>query len=420
MMSVPSEPSSAELYIRAAEEAANAVPGDPIWADAAQEAGVIGAGTMGVGIAMSFLDAGFHVHLLETSEEALDRGVARVTALYDRALEKGRIDSSTHSDVLGRLSPSTQRATLSKADVIVEAVFEDMGVKHDVFSALDTIAKPGALLATNTSYLSVDAIAEATTRPQDVLGLHFFSPANLMRLCEVIDGPRTAQQTLARGLGIARRLKKLAIVSADRDGFIGNRMLTAYRLEAIKIALEGTPIQDIDAAMEGLGMPMGPFRMSDLAGLDIGYRNRKGKPAGSFDPREGCVADPLVEAGRLGQKTGGGYYDYAEGSRDPIVNPETSALFIEAAKSFGAPGRTSTSVEIVERCVLALANAGGTLVHEGVASCTEDVDLVYLNGYAFPKSAGGPMFWTKQRFSGSEAAKRMKELGIEPSRYFAA
>lgn len=414
MTSRPPE-SRALAYIAEAEHSAALRDADTLWASAVHEAAVIGAGRMGVGIAMAFLDAGIRVLLLDADAEALERGVERLKALYARAQQKGRIDVQQHANLLERLTPVTGSAALHPADIIVEAVVEDLSVKQEVFKTLDAQAKPNALLATNTSYLSVADIAAATARPAQVLGLHFFSPANLMRLCEVVAAPKTSTETLEKGFGIARRLGKLAILSTDSDGFIGNHMLAAYRLEAMKIALEGTAIAEIDAALEAFGMPMGPFRMSDLAGLDIGYRNRKSKPEGSFDPREGYVPDRLVEAGCLGQKTGIGYYRYEDGTRIPLPNRETKNLIAQAASVFAVVPRENSAAHIVERCMVALAKVGVRLLQEGVAASAGDVDLVYINGYGFPKAQGGPLYWTSMVLRQAEIRGQLAEIGAMSS-----
>ena len=341
--------------------------------------GIIGAGTMGVGIAMAFADAGFDVQLVEADPAALERGMGRVR------------DPS-------RIHPSTELGRVAATDLVIEAVFEDMGVKKELFAKLDALVKPGAVLATNTSYLDVNQIARATKRAQDVVGLHFFSPANVMRLLEIVRGDATAPDVLATALAVARRIRKLPVVARVGDGFIGNRIFSKYRQQAEFIAEEGAAPEDVDAALEGFGFPMGPFAVSDLAGLDIAWRNRRRLDA-TRDPRErySAVADKLVEMNRYGQKTGAGWYRYAPGARRGQPDPEVRAMIEAAAAEKGVPRRGFTAEEIVWRILVTMVNEASLLLDEGVAQRASDVDLVLVNGYGFPRHEGGPLFWASRQ-----------------------
>ena len=341
--------------------------------------GIIGAGTMGVGIAMAFADAGIDVQLVEADPAALERGMARIK---DPA----------------RVHPSTELGRVAGTDLVIEAVFEDMGVKTELFGRLDAIVKPGAILATNTSYLDVNAIARATKRPQDVVGLHFFSPANVMRLLEVVRGDLTAPDVLATALAVARRIRKLPVVARVGDGFIGNRIFFKYRQQAEFMVEEGALPEEVDAALEGFGFPMGPFAVSDLAGLDIAWRNRRRLDA-TRDPRErySSVADKLVEMKRYGQKTGAGWYRYAPGARRGQPDPEVRALIEAASAEKSIARRAFAPEEIVWRVLVTMVNEASLLLDEGVAQRPSDVDLVLVNGYGFPRHEGGPLFWASRQ-----------------------
>jgi 3-hydroxyacyl-CoA dehydrogenase len=359
-------------------------------------AGVIGAGTMGGGITMSFINAGLPVVLLETTQDALDRGLATIRRNYQGALRKGTLDAASLEQRLALITPTLRYEALRDADLIIEAVFERMDVKQQVFATLDGVAKQGAILATNTSALNLDAIAEFTRRPQDVIGLHFFSPANVMRLLEVVRGAKTAPDVLATAMSVAKKLGKMAVVSGVCDGFIGNRMVARYGEAAHDLLLAGALPQQIDAALQNFGMVMGPFRMSDLAGLDIGWAVRKRRAAEFPDRDWSNVADILCAAGRFGQKTGAGWYRYEAASRNAIPDPEVSAIIENYRTQKGLTPRTVSDQEIVERCIYALVNEGARIVAEGIAQRSSDVDLVYLNGYGFPAYRGGPMFYADQ------------------------
>jgi 3-hydroxyacyl-CoA dehydrogenase len=358
--------------------------------------GVIGAGTMGGGITMTFINAGLPVVLVETTQEALDRGLATIRRNYQGALRKGTLDEASLTKRLALITPTLHYEPLRDVDLVVEAVFESMEVKQDVFEKLDVIAKPGAILATNTSALNLDAIAKFTRRPQDVIGLHFFSPANVMRLLEVVRGAKTAKDVLATAVALSKQLGKIAVVSGVCDGFIGNRMVARYGEAAHDLLLAGALPQQIDAALQNFGMVMGPFRMSDLAGLDIGWAVRKRRAAELPNRDHSNVADILCEAGRFGQKTGAGWYRYEAGSRTAMPDSEVDAIIEQYRARKHITPRTVSDAEIVERCIYALVNEGARIVEEGIAQRSSDVDIVYLNGYGFPAYRGGPMFYADQ------------------------
>jgi 3-hydroxyacyl-CoA dehydrogenase len=387
--------SRAQRHIRAAERAAGQIAGlpDGIALREVRKAGVIGAGTMGGGIAMNFLNAGIPVVLLETRQDALDRGLATIRRNYENSAKKGKLTAQEVEQRMGLLTPTLEYAPLGDADLAVEAVFESMEVKEQVFRRLDEACKPGAILASNTSYLNIDRIADFTRRPGDVLGLHFFSPANVMRLLEVVRGARTCPEVLATCMDLARKIGKVAVVSGVCDGFIGNRMLARYGAAANGLINAGATPQQIDAALQGFGMAMGPFRVGDLAGLDIGWATRKRRAAEAGVEMKPMVADKLCEAGRFGQKTGAGWYRYEAGRRDPIPDPATDKLIEDYRAANGIRARAVGDQEIVDRCVFALVNEGARILREGIAARAGDIDLVYLNGYGFPAARGGPMLY---------------------------
>ena len=352
---------------------------------------VIGAGTMGGGIAMNFLNAGIPVTILETKQEALDRGLATIRKNYESTVKKGRLTADKMESRLALLKPTLSYDDLKDADLIIEAVFEEMGVKEQVFGKLDAVAKPGAILATNTSTLDVNRIAQATKRPQDVLGMHFFSPANVMKLLEVVRAKATAKDVLATVMDVSKKIKKTAVVSGVCDGFIGNRMLKYYGRQANELVEEGASPQQVDRAMEKFGMAMGPFRVGDLAGNDIGWAIRKRLYAEDPTLRKQPIADRLCEMGRFGQKTGAGWYRYEAGRRDAIADPVVDQVIAEVRKASGITPRKISDEEIVERCVYALVNEGARILEEGIAARASDIDMVYLTGYGFPLFRGGPM-----------------------------
>ena len=354
---------------------------------------VIGAGTMGGGIAMNFLNAGIPVTILETKQEALDRGLATIRKNYEGTVKKGRLTADKMEQRLGLLKPTLSYDDLKDADLVIEAVFEEIGVKEQVFKKLDEVAKPGAILASNTSTLDVDKIASFTKRPGDVVGMHFFSPANVMKLLEVVRGKKSAPDVLATVMGIGKKIKKTAVVSGVCDGFIGNRMLKYYGRQANELVEEGASPQQVDRAMEKFGFAMGPFRVADLAGNDIGFAIRKRLYAEDPKARKLPIADAICEMGRFGQKTGAGWYRYEPGKRDAIPDPVVDKVIEDVRKAQGITPRKISDEEIVERCVYALVNEGARIVEEGIAQRASDVDMVYLTGYGFPLFRGGPMLY---------------------------
>ncbi|WP_313338034.1 3-hydroxyacyl-CoA dehydrogenase NAD-binding domain-containing protein [Stutzerimonas nitrititolerans] len=357
-------------------------------------AAVIGGGTMGVGIALCFANAGVPVKLLEVGEEALQRALQRARDTYATSVKRGSLSEAAMVQRLALIEGITDYAALADVDLVVEAVFEDMAVKQQVFERLDAVCKPGAILASNTSSLDLNAIAAFTRRPEDVVGLHFFSPANVMRLLEVVRGARTSPEVLASAMAIGRKLKKVAVVVGVCDGFVGNRMLFQYGREAEFLLEEGATPQQVDAALRNFGMAMGPFAVRDLAGLDIGQAIRKRQrailPAHLEFP---SVADRLCAAGMLGQKTGIGYYRYEPGNRTPLVNPELASMLAAASREKGIERRELEERYIVERTIYSLVNEGAKILEEGIAQRSSDIDLIYLNGYGFPAWRGGPMFY---------------------------
>ena len=348
-------------------------------------AAVIGAGTMGGGIAMCFANAGIPVTVVEMEQAALDRGLARVRELYAGSAKRGSITAAQAEERAGRISGRVGLEGIGDADIVVEAVFEEMGVKQDVFRTLDRLAKPGAVLATNTSYLDIDAIASVTARPQDVLGMHFFSPANVMKLLEIVRGRETSPEVIATASAIGKTLAKVGITVGNCFGFVGNRMLARRTEAAERLLLDGASPQEVDAALVAFGFRMGPFAMADLAGLDIGMRIRKafGKKA--------AVADALCEAGRYGQKTGSGYYVY-EG-RDARPDPAVDAIIAAESARLGIVRRAIPQEEIIERLVYPMINEGARILEEGVAERPGDIDAIWLHGYNWPAYRGGPMFY---------------------------
>lgn len=363
-----------------------------------QTLAVIGAGTMGTGIAIAALDAGLAVLLLEQDAEALERGRQRVLTHYQGRLAAGKLKASVAASNEARLSPTTDWTQLARADLVIEAVFEDLAVKQQVFRQIDAHARPGAVLATNTSYLDVDAIAAATARPQDVLGLHFFSPANVMRLLEVVRGAQTAPDVLATGMALGRRLRKLPVLCGNAFGFIGNRIYNAYRKQCEFMLEDGAWPEDVDQALQAFGFAMGPFSVADLSGLDIAWRMRQAQAA-TRDPRERYVdiLDRLCEQGRLGRKSGAGYYVHRDGRQEPATDATVRALIEAASARRGITRRTLGAPEIQRRALLAMVNEAALLLAEGVARRASDIDVVLVQGYGFPRWAGGPVFWARQQ-----------------------
>ncbi len=355
--------------------------------------GVIGAGTMGGGIAMNFVNAGLPVTLLETKQDALDRGLATIRRNYEAQVKKGKLGEDKLAARMALIAPTLDYADLKDADLIVEAVFEELGVKEQVFRRLDEVAKPGAILASNTSTLDVNRIAAFTQRPQDVVGMHFFSPANVMKLLEVVRGEKTAKDVLATVMQVAKKIRKTAVVSGVCDGFIGNRMVEQYIRQALFMLEEGALPAQVDRAIEAFGFAMGPFRMSDLAGNDIGWAIRKRRYLEQPDLHYSKIADRLCEQGRFGQKTGAGWYDYQPGERRAKPSRLVDEMVLAYSKEAGVARREIGDEEIVERLVYALVNEGAAILEEGIASKASDIDMVYLTGYGFPLWRGGPMLY---------------------------
>jgi len=376
-----------------AERATNKIPDIP--ADTPlrtiSSVAVIGAGTMGGGIAMNFLNAGIPVTVLETSQAALDKGIGVVRKNYEAQVTKGKLTPDKLDKRITLLRPTLDYADLKDADLVIEAVFEEMGVKETVFRKLDAVMKPGAILASNTSTLDLNRIAAFTKRPQDVIGLHFFSPANVMRLLEVVRGEKTAKDVLASVMALGKTIKKTCVVSGVCDGFIGNRMIEQYSRQAGFLLEEGCTPAQVDQALERFGMAMGPFRMGDLAGNDIGWAIRKRRYVERPDVRYSKTADLLCEMGRYGQKTGAGWYDYKPGKRDAIASPVVVEMIEKHRAAKGITPRKIGDEEIVHRLVFALVNEGAKIVEEGIALRASDIDIVYLTGYGFPAHRGGPM-----------------------------
>ena len=379
---------------RAAAKIADVPENTPI--RAIRSVGVIGAGTMGGGIAMNFLNVGLPVVIVEANAQALERGVAVIAKNYQSHVRKGSLSEAQVASRMALLMPSVDFAALSHCDLIIEAVFEDMGVKEAVFRKLDAIAKAGAILASNTSTLNLDQIAAFTSRPSDVIGLHFFSPANIMRLLEVVRGKYTSVEVLATAMALAKTIKKLAVVSGVCDGFIGNRMIEQYSRQAGFLLEEGALPAQIDAAMEAFGFAMGPFRMSDLAGNDIGWAIRKRRYAEQPELSYPAVFDRVCALGRFGQKTGAGWYDYHAGDRTAHASTLINELVVQVSQELGIERREITDSEIVERLVYALVNEGARILEEGIASKASDIDMVYLSGYGFPLYRGGPMHYANE------------------------
>jgi 3-hydroxyacyl-CoA dehydrogenase len=358
-----------------------------------RRAAVIGAGTMGGGIAMTFANAGIPVAVLELSASALERGLAQLRKNYAASVGRGSLSAERAERAQGLISGITDYAGLADADIIIEAVFEDLKVKQEVFARLDGVAAPGAILATNTSTLDIDAIAASTSRPQQVVGTHFFSPANVMKLLENVRGARSAPQVIATVMALGQRLGKVAVLAGNCDGFIGNRMLGFYGLEAEFLLEEGATPEQIDRVIEGFGFAMGPLAVRDLAGNDVGFLIRKSRKLPA-DERFSPILERLVGAGRLGQKSGAGFYRY-EG-RTRIPDPKVLELIEQVSRDLGIERRAIPDAEILERLLHPLVNEGARIVEEGIALRTGDVDVVYVNGYGFPAWRGGPMYWAAQ------------------------
>jgi len=393
-----SSQSKAQRHIFFAEREVGKVPGLP--KDTAQRpintAAIIGAGTMGGGIAMNFANAGIPVFLLEAEDAALQRGLGVIRKNYENTAKKGRI---TQADVEARMAlikPTLSYDVIKDVDIVIEAVFENMAVKKQVFAKLDSVIRPGAILATNTSTLDVNEIASATKRPQDVIGMHFFSPANVMRLLENVRGSKTANDVIATVMNLSRRIGKIGALVGVCDGFVGNRMLQQRTRQSAFLVEEGAAPERIDKILYDFGFPMGPFAMADMAGLDVGYKVREERRrAGVVEARDSVWIDRVVEMGRHGQKTNAGIYRYEDG-RTPLPDPIVADLIKASARELGIEQRNIGDQEILERCLYSMVNEGALILEEGIAARPLDIDIIWINGYGFPAYRGGPMFWADQ------------------------
>mgnify|MGYP000981738231 FL=1 len=414
--------SKALRHLFLAERAASKIPDVP--SDTAQRAinsiAVIGAGTMGGGIAMNFLNAGIPVKMLEMKQEALDRGVATIRKNYEAQVKKGKLKQDKYDQRMALLTTTLSYDDLTGTDMVIEAVFEEIGVKEAVFKELDRVMKPGAILASNTSTLDVDKIASFTKRPEDVVGLHFFSPANVMKLLEVVRGKATAKDVMATVMSVAKKIRKTAVVSGVCDGFIGNRMIEQYGRQGGFLLDEGCTPAQVDKAMEKFGMAMGPFRMGDLAGNDIGWAIRKRRYQEKPNMKYSKTADLLCEKGRFGQKTGAGWYDYVAGKRDAIPNAEVVAMIEEHRKALGITPRKISDEEIVQRLVFSLVNEAAHILEEGIANKASDIDIVYIFGYGFPAHRGGPMNYADQvgLFNVVQAMNRFAQNPLDDAQFW--
>lgn len=382
----------AEREVAKIPDVAKDTPTRPI-----QNAGVIGCGTMGGGIAMVFANAGIPVTIVESEQAALDAGIEKIRKNYAATVSKGRLGQAEMDKRMALITPTTDLVELAATDIVVEAVFEDMSVKKELFARLDRVCKPGVIMATNTSTLDVNEIAAATSRPEDVIGTHFFSPANVMRLMENVRGEKTSDEVIATVMGLSKTLGKVGVLVGVCHGFVGNRMLHQYLREAMFLVEEGALPQDIDRVLYDFGMPMGPFAMCDLAGNDVGWRVRQeqikangGKPTNIR--YSGTIADKICDLGRFGQKTGKGWFKYADG-RTPEPDPEVEAIIVETSAELGLERRDISDDEILERCLYPLVNEGAKILDEGIALRASDIDVVWMHGYGFPRFRGGPMFW---------------------------
>ncbi|UCU93151.1 3-hydroxyacyl-CoA dehydrogenase NAD-binding domain-containing protein [Hydrogenophaga taeniospiralis] len=409
-------------HLFVAERAASKIPDVP--EDTAkrniESVAVIGAGTMGGGIAMNFLNAGIPVKMLEMKQEALDRGIGTIRKNYEAQVKKGKLKQDKYEQRMALLSTTLSYDDLGAADLVIEAVFEEIGVKEAVFKELDRVMKPGAILASNTSTLDVNKIANFTKRPQDVVGMHFFSPANVMKLLEVVRGEATAKDVLATVMAVAKKIKKTAVVSGVCDGFIGNRMIEQYGRQGGFLLDEGCTPQQVDKAMEKFGMAMGPFRMGDLAGNDIGWAIRKRRYQEKPDMKYSKTADLLCEKGRFGQKTGAGWYDYVPGKRDAIPNAEVVKMIEDHRAAAGITPRKISDEEIVQRLVFSLVNEAAHILEEGIANKASDIDVVYIFGYGFPVYRGGPLNYANEvgLFNVVQAMKRFAKNPLDDAKFW--
>ena len=409
-------------HLFTAERAASKIPDVP--EDTVQrpiaKVAVIGAGTMGGGISMNFLNAGIPVTILETSQEALDRGIGVMRKNYEAQVKKGKLKQDKYEQRMALLSTTLSYDGIADADLVIEAVFEEIGVKEKVFRQLDAVMKPGAILASNTSTLDLNTIAGFTQRPQDVVGLHFFSPANVMKLLEVVRGAHTAKDVMATVMTVAKKIKKVAVVSGVCDGFIGNRMIEQYARQAGFLLDEGCTPEQVDKAIEKFGFAMGPFRMGDLAGNDIGWAIRKRRYQEYPDMRYSKTADLLCEQGRFGQKVGKGWYDYVAGKRDPVPNAEVVQMIEANRKALGIAPRKIADEEIVQRLVFSLVNEAAHILEEGIANKASDIDVVYIFGYGFPVHRGGPLNYANELglFNVAQAMQRFAQNPLDDAKFW--
>jgi 3-hydroxyacyl-CoA dehydrogenase len=414
--------SRALRHVFMAERAASKIPDVPTDTPprAVNAVAIIGAGTMGGGIAMNFLNAGVPVTLLEMTQGALDRGLASMRKNYEAQVNKGKLKPDKFEQRMALLGTTLNYDDLSDVDLVIEAVFEELGVKEAVFKELDRVMKPGAILASNTSTLDINKIAAFTQRPQEVLGMHFFSPANVMKLLEVVRGEKTAKDVLASVMSLARKIKKTAVVSGVCDGFIGNRMIEQYGRQAGFLLDEGCTPAQVDRAVENFGFAMGPFRMGDLAGNDIGWAIRKRRYIEQPDMKYSKTADLLCEKGRFGQKTGAGWYDYVPGKRDAVPSAEVVQMVEDHRAGLGIVPRKISDEEIVQRLVYALINEAARILEEGIASRAGDIDMVYLMGYGFPMWRGGPMNYANEvgLFNVVQAMHRFAGNPLDDARFW--
>ncbi len=420
LMFTPESKSLRHLFM--ADRAASKIPDVP--ADtplrAVNSVAIIGAGTMGGGIAMNFLNAGIPVKMLEMKQEALDKGIGIIRKNYEAQVKKGKLKQDKYEQRMALLSTTLAYADLKDADLVIEAVFEEMGVKEAVFKSLDGVMKAGAILASNTSTLDLNKIASFTKRPQDVIGMHFFSPANVMKLLEVVRGEKTAKDVLATVMALGKKIKKTAVVSGVCDGFIGNRMIEQYGRQAGFLLDEGCTPAQVDKAIESFGFAMGPFRMGDLAGNDIGWAIRKRRYVEKPTMKYSKTADLLCEKGRFGQKTGAGWYDYVAGKRDAVPNKEVEAMVEAHRQSLGITPRKISNEEIVQRLVYSLVNEAAHILQEGIANKASDIDMVYIMGYGFPPYRGGPMNYADEvgLFNVVQSMKRFAQNPLDDAAFW--
>jgi 3-hydroxyacyl-CoA dehydrogenase len=420
LMFTPESRALRHLFI--AERAASKIPDVPEDTPKREikSVAVIGAGTMGGGISMNFLNAGIPVKILEMKQEAIDKGLGIIRKNYEGQVKKGKLKQDKYDQRMSLLTTTLDYNDLKDADLVIEAVFEEMGVKQKVFEKLDEVMKPGAILASNTSTLDVNKIASFTKRPQDVVGLHFFSPANVMRLLEVVRGAKTGKDVMATVMAVAKKIKKTAVVSGVCDGFIGNRMIEQYSRQAGFLLDEGATPQQVDKAIEKFGFAMGPFRMGDLAGNDIGWAIRKRRAQERPNMLYSRTADKLCELGRFGQKTGAGWYDYQAGKRDAIPSALVVKMIDDHRKELGITPRKISDEEIVQRLVFALVNEGAHILEDGISSRASDIDMVYITGYGFPMHRGGPMLYADQvgLFNVVQAMKRFQRNPHDDAKFW--